>query len=412
MKLGDWAKKQGIHYQTAWRWWNEGRMPVKTKQMPSGTIMVYEDEETDVWIDKAPTFIPIYSPHNSKKQRKYMLECIETNQICQGKYIEQFEEGLQKQLKVKHAISTSDGDVSLVIILKALGIGLLDEIICQTLIHAATVSSITHVGATAVLCDSDDSLQMDVSKIEALITPQTKAIMISQLYGDSPDMWKLIDICEQHKISLIEDSAEASFCKFEGKTIGSFGIASSFSWFSNKTITTGEGGAICTNDDNLAAKIKLLRNQSHIGSFVHDGAGFNARMTNILAAYGCAQLEVVKALVAHKISIAAYYRTHLSESIKRIIPKIESAEWMPVFLLPDHISFESFYEQMRIKNIDTRPVFKPIHTMAGFNISIRTDLSNSEKLSKIGFNLPSYPDLSNKQIQYICKAVNEIMEKK
>lgn len=357
------------------------------------------------------TKIFIYEPHKATNQKKYVVDCLDTNMLTfRGKYVEQFEQKISETLKIKHTISTFNGSVSLMLILYGLGIGYKDEVIVPSLTYAATVSSINLMGATAVLVDSDDNLQMDLSKIEKIITKKTKAIMVPELYSDCPDLNKLISICKKHKILLIEDSAESFGSKFKNKYIGSFGIASSFSYFANKLIQTGEGGCVCTNDDTLAKKLRLLKNQSHIGNFMHSGPGFNFRMTNLQAAIGCAQLEQYDWVLTRKKEIAKFYRENLHSEIIRVVPRTDSSEWMPLFRLPNSITYPRFQILMQDAGIETRPAFAPVHIMEGFNIKTPVSLSNSERIYKSGFNLPCYPDLNKKQLNYIVDTVNKIIE--
>lgn len=354
--------------------------------------------------------IPIYTPYNAKNQKIYLKNCIRTNQIGQGKYIKLFEQALQDYLGVKHAITVSNGSVSLQLILYALGIGYGDEVIVPSLTYAATVSSINIMGAKAILTDSDNNLQIKLKDIETLITEKTKAIMVPQLYGDAPDMLRVVEVCKRHNIFLIEDSAEAFGCSVNGKNIGTYSIASSFSLFANKTITTFEGGFIATNNDGLAERLRLLRNQSHMGNFIHNGPGFNARLTNFQAAIGLAQLEEIERIIKKKKVVATHYREFLSPKIGRIMPKITSSEWMPCFILPEGVDYLSFAAELRKSNIDSRPIFTPIHLMSGFNIGRAEDLSNCEKIYGRVFNLPSFPNLRTQQLKYICDVVNSIVE--
>lgn len=355
--------------------------------------------------------INIYEPFIAKNQKKYLKDCINTNQIGQGKYIEMFEDQLAKYLNIKNIITTSNGSVSLQLILFALKIGFGDEVITSSLTYAATVSSINILGAKAVLVDCDNNLQMDIDQVESCITKNTKAVMIPQLYGDAPDMNKLVDMCKKHNIYLIEDSAEVFGCSINEKKLGTFGIASSFSTFANKTITTFEGGFIATDDDNFAKKIKLLRSQSHISNFTHDGPGFNARLTNFQCAIGLAQLEDFNKIIKKKKRIADFYRKHLSNKLTKLIPSVDSAEWMPVFLFPNNFTYSSFSQKVIEAGIDIRPIFKPIHLMSGFNIDCKSSLDNSSNLYKNGFNLPSYPNLTNNELKYICDTINNIIER-
>lgn len=358
------------------------------------------------------SLIPIYQPYKSKNQKKYVLDCLNTNWISsKGDYISRFEKEICKIIGTNHCITTFNGSVSLMLILKALGIGYGDEVIVPSLTYAATISSINLVGATAVLADSDDNFQLNIKDLPTLLTKKTKALMVPQLYGDAPDMSQIVSFCTKTGIYLIEDSAEVFGCMDNEKSLGSFGIASSFSFFANKSITTGEGGCVCTNDDILASELSLLKSQSHIGNFIHKGPGFNFRMTNIQAAIGLAQLEDIDHINIEKQHIAEIYRKGFKGSkISIITPKISfSAEWMPLFTLPDNITYGKFQSEMQKLNIDTRPVFTPIHLMKGFDIKTPVDLSNSERIYSKGFNLPCYPDITKDQLAYIIESVLKVV---
>jgi perosamine synthetase len=361
--------------------------------------------------------IPVYQPFVGRNQKKYVNVCLDSNWISsRGDYIEKFEGAVAEFIGTKHAISTFNGSVSLSLILAALGIGRGAEVIVPSLTYAATVSAICWSGAMPVLADSDANFQLQLLDLEKYITPKTKAIMVPQLYGDSPDMAKLIKICNKNNLFLIEDSAECFGGILDGRKIGSFGTASSFSFFANKTITTGEGGIICTNDDVIAKRVRLLKNQSHIGSFMHNGPGFNFRMTNIQAAIGLAQIEHIEEIIIIKKIIAEYYRKNLPKNIFRIEPVIDSAEWMPLFVLPQGIEFDKFNSLMTTEGIDTRPSFCPIHLMQGFKYRMPNKLPVSEKIYKRGFNLPSFPDLTvdelNCVIRSVEKCLNDLGERK
>lgn len=381
---------------------------------------------------KPDTLIPVYEPYKARNQRKYVLDCVDTNWISsRGDYIDRFEKAIGDFIGVPHVITTFNGSVSLMLILTALGIGPGDEVITPSLTYAATVSNINWVGATAVLCDSDSQFQMNLDDLKKYVTSKTKAIMVPQLYGDSPDMERLMNFCLGENIALVEDSAEVFGCSFpvinaaspgvwppqEGfptksrinRMLGSFGVASSFSFFGNKTITTGEGGCVCTWSDELAKKMRLLKSQSHIGGFVHNGPGYNFRMTNIQAAIGLAQLEDINKILSKKKNIAEYYRNNLDPSIGCVIPKVNSAEWMPLFTLPSTINYIKFQDLLKQKLVDSRPAFTPVHLMSGFNISTPEPLTKAEEIYKKGFNLPSYPDLTKKQLKYIVGSVNEVV---
>ena len=359
-------------------------------------------------------YINIYEPRKAKNQIKYVLDALESNFISGkfGKYIDQFEKGLSEVLGVEEVITTCNGTVSLMLIYASLGLKPGDEVIVPSLTYCATISQLNWLGIIPVLVDSDDNFQMDVSQIEDSINKRTKAVVVPELYGDSPNIEEIKSLCEIKMIDLIEDSAESFACAFsKGSMLGSYGIANSFSLFSNKVISCGEGGFVTTNCRETAKRLRLLRSQAHIGNFVHAGPGFNFRLTNLHAAIGVAQLEELDEIVERKQQIARYYRNTLSNSVGKVIPQIESSsEWMPLFTLPETMTYPKFLLEMQKRGIDTRPCFTPIHLMKGFDYTKKTSLNNCEKIYKKGFNLPSYPDLTDEQLKYIVDSVNEVVE--
>lgn len=364
--------------------------------------------------------INVYEPFQAKNTKKYVLDCINSNLYTHtSPYISRFESQIADFIGVKHCIATCNGSVSLMLILKALGIGHGDEVITQNLTYAATVSSIINVGAMPVLIDSQEDYQMDISLVEAAITPKTKAVMVAGLYGYCPDLIKLKSICEKNNIYLIEDAAEVFGCNYETKMVGSIGIASSFSFYGNKIITSGgEGGCVCTDDDSLAAKLRLLRGQSHIGNFIHEGEGYNFRISAMPAAVGCAQLEHLDEIIVKKKNIADYYIDKFLDKgivysanwMTTLLAEYHSSEWMPLFLVDFDFDYNDFRSHMLKNNVEVRPCFTPISLMPGFNYKLGSALEVSLDIYKQAFNLPCSPNLTIKQLDYIINATNNYFE--
>ena len=357
-------------------------------------------------------FIPVYEPYKAKNQKKYVLDCLDTNMLTfRGKYVDLFEKKLASYLNTKNVITTFNGSVSLYLMMYSLGIKPNDEVITCSLTYAATVSQLNLLGAIAVFVDSDDNLQMNLSQIERSITKKTRAVLVPELYADAPNMLELVKLCKKHDLLLLEDSAEAFACKSGGKYIGTFGTASSFSFFANKCITGGELGCVCTDDDKLADKMRLFKNQSHIGGFIHNGPGTNFRPTNIQCAIALAQLEDIDIILKEKKRVANYYRKNLDSKIERIMPKLNvSSEWMPVFAFdPEAMTYMKFSGACKEAGIDTRPIFTPMHLMKNFKWKTKVSLENSERVYKNKFNLPSHPDLTNLQLKEIVDIVNKVI---
>lgn len=349
--------------------------------------------------------IPVYQPVIAKNQIAYVNECLTTNWISsRGTFVDRFEQALCNYFGSKHCITTFNGTVSLSLIIDALSISK-KRIGIPSLTYAATGSAVLKSGATLVLLDSDENFQLDTQAVKKNAR-HINCLLVPQLYGGSPDMEELVEICKFYNIILIEDSAEAFGCK-RTKHIGTYGAASSFSLFSNKVITSGEGGFILTDNDDLAKEMRLLKNHYHTGNFFHGKPGFNFRMTNIQAAIGLAQLEEIDSIITRKKYIDEYYKTRLSKQIRRTAQNCDSSCWMSLFLLPDGYTYPGFNHYMAGHNIDVRPCFTPISKFKWPGV---LDLTTKDLPFNLGFNLPSYPDLSEMQLVYISSLVNKYVE--
>lgn len=361
--------------------------------------------------------IPIYTPWIATNQKKYVNECLDSNWISsRGEFVERFEEDLSKYLNVKHVLTVSNGTVSLQLILAALGIGYGDEVLVPELTYAACFSAIHWSGAKIVPLPPDDNGQCisDSFELKKYIKKNTKALLLPHLYGNCGDIEKIRDFCDLNRIYLIEDAAEAFGCSFNNKKLGTFGVAGSFSFFSNKVITTGEGGAIITDNSFLYERMKLMRSQSHVSDFYHPMPGFNFRMTNIQAAIGCAQLEDIDEIVRRKKAIADFYRTALFGHVTYFENNCDSTEWMPLFI-HNRYFYDTIKRKLYDKGIDTRPCFNSIRSMSSNDSDIlwnleKTFLSNDflKNIKPKAFNLPCYPSITNKELMTIVEEVRNI----
>jgi perosamine synthetase len=281
--------------------------------------------------------------------------------------------------------------------------------------YVATVSQSILAGYEPILIDCDSNFQMDLNKLEDACKTfgGVKILLLPQLYADTANIREVIRLCDKYNLTLLEDSAEAFGCKTMDKHLGTFGLAGSFSFFANKIITCGEGGCIVTDDDILAEKLRLFKNQANIGYYRHDGAGSNFRMTNIQAAIGLAQLEEIDFILEQKALIAAAYRAKISKKVQAVVPQnAKSSEWMPVFKLPYNVNYLDFDRHCKQNDIETRPGFMPVHLMDGFRQLKRTDLSMCESMVDRYFILPCGPTLTNAERNSIIKVVNSYFERK
>lgn len=262
-------------------------------------------------------FIPVNTPLLDGNEKKYLTECIDSGWISsEGPFIKEFEQQFSARMGRKHGIAVSNGTAAIDAAVEALDIGPGDEVIMPTFTIISCISQIVRNGGLPVLIDSDPiTFNMDVKQVEAKITPRTKAIMIVHIFGLPVDVAPLLDIAKRHGLKVLEDAAEMHGQTYMGKPCGSFGDISTFSFYPNKHITTGEGGMILTDDDELAETCRSLRNLCFQANkrFVHERLGWNLRMTNMQAALGVAQLERLDEFVLRKREMGKRYTEMLSD---------------------------------------------------------------------------------------------------
>ena len=352
---------------------------------------------------------PIYKPKIFPNTKKYVEDCLETTWISsKGSYIKKFENSFADYLNINHATSVSNGTTALHMCLCSLGIGEGDEVIVPSFTYIASVNTIKHVGAEPVFIDSDKSTwNLDVNLIAGLITNKTKAIMAVHLYGNPCDMSSLRKLCDEKKLLLIEDVAEALGSTYEDKFLGTFGDVASFSFFGNKTITTGEGGMVVSNNKEIIDKVASLKNQGASGKkYWYEEVGYNYRMTNICAAIGLSQIEQIEPILIRKKAIANLYQELLSScplDFQTIQSKGDSSCWLVSILTDNKKTRDGLSKFLNQSGIETRPFFYPAHTMPMFKQD--SNFLIAEDLSSRGLNLPSFPDLSNQDVIKIAECI-------
>jgi len=355
--------------------------------------------------------IPVYQPSLNGNEKKYVAECLDSTWISsKGKFVSEFETEFGKYTGIEYATSCSNGTVALHLALLALGVGPGDEVIVPTLTYIASVNAITYTGATPVFVDSlRETWQMDPDGVRQRLSARTKAIMCVHLYGHPCDMDELSDIALEYGVFLLEDCAEAIGAKFKNRHVGSFGDIATYSFFGNKTITTGEGGMVVSNDKMLNERTIHLKGQglARGREYWHDIVGYNYRMTNICAAIGLAQLERVDSILSSKRRIRELYATGLRETpieLQSVTEGVEHSHWMVSGLTEKPEHRDALREYLAGKGIETRPVFNPIHTMPIYS-SCNERHPVAEDLACRGINLPSWPGLDEQQIEEITGLV-------
>lgn len=362
--------------------------------------------------------IPVYQPSLTGNEKKYVNECLDSNWISsKGKFISLFEDEFSKYINIPHATTVSNGTVALHLALEALGIGPGDEVIVPTFTYVASVNAIAYVGAKPVFVDSlEDTWQLDPNDVKRKLTKSTKAIMAVHLYGHPCSMLELVEISKNNNLFLIEDCAEAFGSFYEDKHVGTFGDVSTFSFFGNKTITTGEGGMVVTPHKSLYERMLRLKSQGVAAhkQYWHDIVAYNYRMTNIQAAIGLAQLEQASNFLESKRRIADYYRNNLKDipiTFHNEVGAVVHSYWMCSVILEKSEWRDELRQHLDSHGIETRPLFYPVHTMPMFSSNFEIH-PVAEKLGVSGFNLPSWPGLSDDDLSYIVDKVKLFFEEK
>ena len=360
---------------------------------------------------------PVYMPSLRGNEKKYLNECIDTNWLTEtGRFVSSFEEHFSNFVDIRYATVTGNGTLALHLALLALGIGPEDEVIVPTLTYIATANAVAYTGAQPVFADCEpDTWQISVEDVKKRITSKTKAIIPVHLYGHPCDMEALVKIADEHELFIVEDAAEAFGASINGKHVGTFGDIGIFSFFGNKTITTGEGGMLITNDKTLFDRAHHYKGQglAKWRQYWHDVVGYNYRMTNLSAAIGLAQIENAESILADKRNIANWYKEFLANSpltFQAERPNIVHSYWMVTVLTENSETRDELRVYLEQKGIETRPTFYPIHTMPMYSMKYQMH-RNAEDIGWRGINLPSYPDLKKEDVAFISNTILDFFKK-
>lgn len=356
--------------------------------------------------------IPVYQPDLSGNEKKYVTECLDSTWISsKGEFIDRFESEFAAQVGSAHAIGVCNGTVALHLALVALDIGPGDEVIVPSFTYIASVNAIAYTGARPVFCDSlPDTWQMDPSHVRRLVGPKTKAIMVVHLYSGACDADRLMEICSEFDLKMIEDCAESFGTSINGKHVGTFGDIGTFSFFGNKTITTGEGGMLTCENTELAERIRLLRGQGLAKNreYWHTEIGYNYRITNICAAIGLAQLERSAAIIDEKRKLADRYSKALSGlplCLQKVEESVSTAHWMVTVMVDSPGDRDPLRKHLDLAGVETRPAFHPVHTMPMYHAP-DYPLPVASDLCARGINLPSWHKIADSEFERINHAIH------
>ena len=363
--------------------------------------------------------IPVLEPSLNGNELFYVEDCLKTNWISsQGSYVNKFEEIFKKLHCEMSSIAVSNGTCALHLALLALSIGEGDEVIVPDITFSATINSVIHCGAKPVICDiNPKTLCMDLDSIKRLISCNTKAIVPVHLYGQVCDMENIKKIAIDNDLFIIEDCAEALGSSIKNKPVGTFGDAATFSFFGNKTISTGEGGMVLFKNRKFAEKARIIRDHGMDPKkrYWQLYVGHNYRMTNLQAAIGVAQMEKFDDIVKKKIFIANRYNSLLSgiegiETFPFTKSNTINSYWLYTIILKKNISRDSLIKKLIEFGIDSRPVFYPLHEMPPYKKF--TNKMNHFEFSDIaysGISLPSSINLKKDEIMYICQVLSNLL---
>ncbi|MEM7131115.1 MAG: DegT/DnrJ/EryC1/StrS family aminotransferase [Chloroflexota bacterium] len=368
--------------------------------------------------ERSPDFLPVYEPLLGGNEEAYVMDAVRSGWISYlGDYCTRLEEDFATFCQVDHALPTCNGTVSLHLILHALNITSGDEVIVPALTFVATANAVVYTGATPVLADVDPTTwTINPEEIKRLITPRTKAIIPVHLYGHPAPMTEIHEIAERHQLYVIEDAAQSHGATYRGKRTGGLGHISSFSMMANKIVTTGEGGMVTTDDEELMNRCRRLRDHAMDleKRYWHDEVGFNYRMTNLQAAIGVAQLEQASYFIQRKREIAQLYDLRLGHlpglQTPVELPHCTNVYWMVSLLVQEQfpLSRDELIMALRERNIDSRPFFHSLDTLPPYLTSEPCPISL--RLGQQGINLPSSPKLTDEEVLYICDTILEFSQ--
>jgi perosamine synthetase len=368
--------------------------------------------------------VPVNEPLLIGNEKKYLCECIDSGWISSdGPFVELFQEQLSNFVGRNFGVAVSSGTAALDIAIEALDFKPGDEIILPTFTIISCIQQILRKGLVPVFADADElTWNMSEKGLEEKITPRTKAIMAVHIYGLSPNINEINEICKKHKLYLIEDFAEAIGQTFNGQQCGSFGTISIASFYPNKHISTGEGGMLLMNDKSVYQNCMSLRNLAFEGPrrFIHKKLGWNYRMTNLQAAIGVAQLENITKFISKKRWIGKQYNERLnffSNLLQKPILKTDFSDniyWVYGVVSQNSARNASFYiSKLAQFEIGTRPFFYPLHRQPVLkNYFTDTDFGQfpiADRLALNGFYLPSGLALTEEQIDYVCNKMNSLI---
>lgn len=357
-------------------------------------------------------YIPQIMPWLDEDEVTEVTAVLRSTYISEGKKTALFEEKFREFTGAKYALACANATCGLFTALKALGIGPGDEVIVPDLTFVATANVVIMTGATPIFCDVDPvTFMITPELIEPHITEKTKAIMPVHLYGQPADLDTLIPFAKEKGLILLEDAAQGVGTLYKGKHVGTFGALGVFAFYANKIMTTGEGGLVLTNDEELMKKSLALKNHGRTekGTFWHPYVGMNFKFTDVQAAIGLAQFKKLPTIIEKKAAIFNAYKDALADvsevAFPTLVPDSRPVFWFSNIIVPEP---KPLMEFLHTKSIGTREFFPPLHKQPCFDAELTNgSFPNADTIYAHGVSLPSYVQLEDKDIDYIATSIRE-----
>jgi perosamine synthetase len=367
--------------------------------------------------------VPVSKPLLGELEKKYVTDALNKGDISgfKGDYLKKFEDQFAEFCRVKHAVTVSSGTTALHLALVVLGIKEGDEVLVSSLTNMASFFAVLYQKARPIAIDCEpDTLNINPALIEAKITAKTKAIMVVHLYGHPVNMDPILEIAQKHHLLVVEDAAEAHGAEYKGHKVGSLADIGCFSFYANKIMTTGEGGMMTTNNDELAERARSLKALAFgkENKFRHQAVGYNYRLTNLQAALGCAQLAKIDLILKKKRQMAEYYLRSLSgiDGLQLPVEKdyAFNVYWMFNLVLIGKLSGkrQSIMSKLEKRGVEVREDFVPFNEQEIFikqGLTRPEDCPLASRLGRDGFYIPSGTDISEAELEYVCRQIKEVV---
>ncbi len=367
--------------------------------------------------------INLSGPDISQAEIDAVLGVLKTSHLSLGPKLVEFEQAFCRRLGARHAVACNSGTSALHLVWLAMGLGPGDEVITTPFSFIASSNSVMFVGARPVFVDIDpDTWQIDAARIEAAVTPRTRAILPVDVFGSVPDMDRINQIARRHKLRVLEDSCEALGTSYRGRPAGMLAEAGVFGFYPNKQITTGEGGMIVTDDDQIAALARSLRNQGRdpdAGWLAHARLGYNFRLPEMSCALGLAQMQRLDEIIARRTRVANWYVERLSDErrlhLQRIAPEVSINWFVMVVRLADGYTAadrDRIIEQMHAAGIQCGKYFTPIHLQPFYASDLGYKLGDfpvTESVSARTIALPFHNKLTEPDADYVTATLRKLL---